>query len=431
MAAGYFQNKVDVRATFELSCHTMPVNRPYLVACGLEQIIQYILNLRFSDDDINFLEMLPVFKHTPKGFFNYLKKFKFSGDVWAMPEGEIFFAHEPVIQVEAPIIEAQILETYLLSAMNIQSLVATKAARVVQAACSDGRQRGVVDFGSRRAHGPQAGILAARAAYIGGCLGTSNVHAGRMFGIPLYGTIAHSWVEAFDSEEESFMNYHRTFPENTILLVDTYDTVRAVKKITRMKCKNDIRGVRLDSGNLKVLSKRVRKILDDAGLQQVHIISSGNLNEFKIRDLIKEKAPIDFFGVGTDMVTSRDYPALDLTYKLVQIRTRKSDIKFKAKYSPKKQTVPGKKQVFRKYAKKGFIDGDIIGLSSEKAPKGTKPLLRPVIRKGKLTRSMPTIDKVRKNAQQKLSKLPPAFFRLNNGCLLKVKYTARISKLIK
>src|SRR3990167_3148656 len=208
MAAGYFQNKVDLRATFELSCHTMPKNRSFLVACGLEQVVEYILNLRFSDEDVAFLKDLPVFRHAKGNFFDYLKNFKFSGDVWAMPEGEIFFAREPVIQVEAPIIEAQILETCVLSLMNIESVVATKAARVVAAASADGVARGVIDFGSRRAHGPEAGVLAARAAYVAGCAGTSNVYAGRSFGIPAYGTISHSFVEAFDKEQEAFKRYH-------------------------------------------------------------------------------------------------------------------------------------------------------------------------------------------------------------------------------
>ena len=431
MAAGYFQNRVDARAVFELSCHTMPPNRSYLVACGLEQAVDYVLNLRFSDGDIEFLRTLPALKHIGKSFFRYLKKFKFSGDLWAMPEGEIFFARQPVIQIEAPIIEAQILETYLLSVINIESLVASKAARVVAAACCDDTERGVIDFGSRRAHGPQAGILAARAAYIGGCLGTSNVHAGRIFGIPLYGTIGHSWVEAFDSEEQSFAAYHKSFPDNTILLVDTYDTIKSVQKITRMKLREDIRGVRLDSGDLEALSKRVRKILDGAGLNRVRVVASGNLNEYKIRDLVRAKAPIDFFGVGTEMVTSRDYPALDLTYKLVQLGFRKSDIKFKAKHSPEKWTVPGRKQVFRKYSKRGLVERDTVGLFSEKPLTGTKALLKPIIRKGRLVRPMPPIGRIRVKTRQKIAQLPPALLSLTDGRSLKVKYSERISKLIK
>jgi len=431
MAAGYFQNKVDLKATFELSCHGMPENRSFLVACGLEQIVDYILNLQFTDEEINYLRTLPVFKSVSGDFFDYLKNFKFSGDVWAMPEGEIFFAGEPVIQIEAPIIEAQILETYLLSVTNIESLVATKAARIVRAAGSDGVERGVVDFGSRRAHGPEAGILAARASYIGGCLGTSNVYAGKNFGIPVYGTIAHSWVEAFDSEEESFEKYHNVFAENTILLVDTYDTVECVEQIVKGQLKDHVKAVRLDSGDLRILSKKARAILDNAGLANVKIIASGNLNEYKIYDLIKAKAPIDLFGVGTDMVTSRDYPALDLTYKLVQTVDRENNIKYKAKYSPQKQTVAGKKQVFRRYASDGFIEEDIIGLSAEVAPQDARPLLKQVIRQGEIIKPLPSLQEIKKNAEQRLSLLPPSFLKLGTQSRLKPKYTHKIAELIK
>jgi nicotinate phosphoribosyltransferase len=431
MAAGYFHNHVETTAAFELSCHTMPENRSFLLACGLQQVVEYILNLRFTKEDIDFLKALPVFKHVQTGFFDYLKDFHFSGDVWAMPEGEIFFAREPVIQVEAPIIEAQILETYLLSIMNIESLVATKAARVVQAACCDGIQRGVVDFGSRRAHGPEAGVLAARAAYMAGCLGTSNVYAGRQFGIPVYGTMAHSWVEAFDSEEESFESYHKVFPENTILLIDTYDTVRCIQKIVKMPLKDKLQGVRLDSGDLKTLSKKVREILDRAGLSQVKILASGNLNEYKIAGLIRGQAPIDLFGVGTDMATSRDYPAMDLTYKLAQIKDAKGNIQYKAKYSPQKTTVPGRKQVFRRYDKNGFIEDDIIGLSGEDNPSKTQPLLRPVIRQGVLVEPLPVLEETRRNIQKRLAGFPPSLLRLDAGVSLIPGYTERISKMTK
>lgn len=430
MAAGYFQNKVDVKAAFELSCHTMPSNRSFLVSCGLEQAVEYIRNLRFSEKDISFLKDLPVFQNAAPGFWEYLRNFKFSGDVWAMPEGEIFFAHEPVLQVEAPIIEAQILETYLLSVLNIESLVATKAARVVRAACGDGIDRGVVDFGSRRAHGPQAGVLAARASYLGGCLGTSNVFAGKCFHIPVYGTIAHSWVEAFDSEQEAFENYHKVFPQNTILLIDTYDTVACAKKIVQLPFKEKLKGVRLDSGNLLTLSKRVRRILDGAGLSPVKILASGNLNEYKISDLVKAKAPIDIFGVGTDMVTSRDYPALDLTYKLVQTTDRKGGVHLKAKHSPQKKTVPGRKQVFRRWGKNGFLSEDIIGLATEKAPSGTRPLLNKVIENGNLLRPLPSLPEGRETVVKNLQQLPPRFFDLKKQCIFKPKYTDQILKIM-
>ncbi len=429
MAAGYFQNKVEARATFELSCHTMPENRSFLVACGLEQIIEYILNLRFANEDIAFLKTLPVFRHVQQGFFDCLKNFKFTGDVWAMPEGEFFFAREPVIQIEAPIIEAQILETYLLSVLNIETLVAAKAARVVAAASADGIARGVIDFGSRRAHGPEAGVLAARAAYIGGCLGTSNIYAGRQFGIPVYGTMAHSWVEAFDSEEESFEKYHAVFPENTILLVDTYDTVGCVRKVVKMPLREKLKGVRLDSGDLKPLSKKVRAVLNKAGLPHVKILASGNLNEYKIAELVKTRAPIDSFGVGTDMVTSRDCPALDLTYKLVEIQERNGTIKYKSKTSPQKKTIPGKKQVFRQYDKKGIFVKDTIGLASEDAPAGARALLRPVIRDGKLTEALPSLETVRETAAAQLAQLPPGFRDIDKRRTGKVGYTTAISQL--
>ncbi len=429
MAAGYFQNKVDARATFELSCHTMPENRSFLVACGLEQVVEYILNLRFQDEDIEFLKSLPVFRGVKSGFFDHLKSFRFTGDVWAMPEGEIFFAREPVLQVEAPIIEAQILETYLLSVINVESLVAAKAARVAASACVDGVARGVIDFGSRRAHGPEAGVLAARASYLAGCVGTSNVYAGKRFRIPVYGTMAHSWVEAFDSEEESFEKYHAAFPEGIILLVDTYDTVRSVRKIVQMPLREKLKGVRLDSGDLKTLSKKVRDILDNAGLPRVRILASGNLNEYKISELVKAKAPIDLFGVGTDMVISRDCPALDLTYKLVQIREKDGTIKYKSKTSPRKETIPGKKQVFRQYDGKGMFKKDVIGLAAEKAPAGTRPLLEPIIRGGKLTGKLPSLEEARQAAAAKLAQLPQGFKDTDRRRTGKVGYTTTISRL--
>ncbi len=429
MAAGYFHHNVGLTAAFELSCHTMPQNRSFLVACGLEQIVDYILNLRFREEDIHYLKGLPAFKTVKADFFDFLRRFRFSGDVWAMPEGEIFFAREPVLQVEAPIIEAQILETYLLSVMNIESLVAAKAARVVAAASADGMVRGVVDFGSRRAHGPEAGVLAARAAYLAGCAGTSNVYAGRQFDIPVYGTMAHSWVEAFDSEEESFEKYHAAFPEGVILLVDTYDTVRSVRNIVQMPLRKKLKGVRLDSGDLKMLSKKVRGILDGARLAHVKILASGNLNEYKIAELVKAGAPIDLFGVGTDMVTSRDYPALDLTYKLVQIQEKNGTIKYKAKSSPRKETIPGKKQVFRQYDGKGMFEKDVIGLATEKVPAGARPLLEPVIRAGKLTGRLPSLAEARQTAAVKLARLPPGFRDIDKRRTGKVEYTISISRL--
>jgi len=414
MAAGYFHNKVDLTATFELSCHTMPRSRSYLVACGLEQAVDYVLNLRFSDEDILFLKSLPVFKNMGEDFFEYLRWFQFTGNLWAMPEGEIFFAREPIIQIEAPIIEAQILETYLLSIMNIESLVATKAARIVQAACSDHKERDVIDFGSRRAHGPEAGVLSARAAYIGGCVGTSNVLAGEKFNIPVYGTVAHSWVEAFNQEVESFYKYYAAFPDHTTLLIDTYDTIEAVKKIVNLEIKDKIRGVRLDSGDLNILSKKVRMILDKAGLNHVKIIASGNLDEHKILELIKESAPIDAFGVGTELVSPQDCPNLDLVYKLVQTCDGLGNIRFTAKKSKNKETIPGKKQVFRYYTKNMLLKKDVLGLSTGPPIKDTQPLLKQIIKNGHLTEELPATKELRTNARNNFMRIPGYFLNFKN-----------------
>ena len=315
MAAGYFKYHRDLVATFEMFIKRMPHERSYFIACGLEQVIEYLINLEFSQEEIDFLRKHPSFESVNRSFFDYLKNFKFKGELRAVPEGTVIFADEPLIQITAPIIEAQIIETYILSVVHIQTLIATKASRIVQVASKDGRKRPVIDFGSRRAHGPQAGVYAARASYIGGCDGTSNVYAGLKFNIPTYGTMAHSWVESFEKEEKSFKKYFETFPKSTILLVDTYNTIEGVKKALQIN--PEIKGIRLDSGDLLYLSKKSRKMLDEAGLKHVKIMASGNLNEYKIGELVDKKAPIDSFGVGTELVTSHDSPSVDLIYKLI------------------------------------------------------------------------------------------------------------------
>ncbi|MBI4336050.1 MAG: nicotinate phosphoribosyltransferase [Candidatus Omnitrophica bacterium] len=423
MAAGYFQNRVSERATFELFCFGQPPNRSYFLACGLNEILEYIQGLRFSRDDIAYLKNLPAFKFVKPSFFDYLKRFKFSGTVWAMPEGEVFFPNEPVIQVEAPIIEAQVLETYIMSVAHVSALVATKASRVVRAACGDSVPRDVIDFGSRRAHGPEAAVLAARAAYIGGCAGTSNLCAGKRFGIPVYGTMAHSWVQAFAREQEAFRGFSEVFPENTILLIDTYDTIACARKIAKCNFKNRIKAVRLDSGDLHGLSRKVRGILDNNGLRHVKIMASGNLNEYKIAALVKQKAPIDIFGVGTDMVTSRDMPALNLVYKLVQTENSKGSVRFRAKFSHGKKTMPARKQVFRRCDKRGFFEEDIIGIFCEKSPSNAEPLLRKMIEGGKLLSPLAGLKEVREYARQRLAQLPPACARVNSRTYLRTGYS--------
>ena len=316
MSAGYYQNNYNHLSTFELFVREMPTNRSFLVSAGLQQVIEYLVNLKFSEEDILYLKNLPSFKKIKKKFWDYLKNFQFSGDLWAIPEGQIVFPGEPLLRITAPIIEAQIIETFLLSTYNFQTLIASKAARVVSAAHSGGKQRGVMEFGSRRAHGPQASVLAARASYIAGCIGTSNVLAGKRFDIPVFGTAAHSWTMAFPDENSAFKAYFKTFPESAILLIDTYDIESGIQNA--IKTSRNIAGVRIDSGNLLKESCKVRKILDEEGMKKVKIIVSGDLNEYKIKELVEAGAPIDTFGVGTQLVTSEDAPSLGGIYKLVE-----------------------------------------------------------------------------------------------------------------
>src|SRR5256712_2775354 len=310
MAAGYVQNRFEARATFELFVRHLPPRRNYLVAAGLEQALDFLQNVHFSAEEISYLRGLPVFRHVDDAFFDYLAGFRFSGDAWALPEGTIFFPDEPILRITAPIAEAQIIETSLLSILHFQTLIASKAARIITAAAG----RPVVEFGSRRAHGMEAGILAARAAFIGGCQGTSNTYSGRRFGIPVYGTQAHSWIMAHADEAEAFRDFLDVFPEQSTLLVDTYDVHAAIEKIMALCRKPG--GVRLDSGDILADSLWVRRRLDRAGWTDVQIFASGDLDEDRIEDLLRSGARIDAFGVGTALSTSADSPAVGVIYKL-------------------------------------------------------------------------------------------------------------------
>ena len=393
MAAVYFKShQMKKRAIFELFVRKLPRNRSYMVAAGLEQTLAYLNNLRFSGKEISFLKSHKSFSRMGKDFFKYLKNFKFTGDVWAVPEGSILFPNEPILRVEGPIIEAQIVETFLLSIINFQSLIATKASRITDIAGI----KGVVEFGSRRAHGPQAALLAARASYIGGCTGTSNTLAGYKFGIPTFGTMAHSYVMSFEKEIDSFKEFTQVFPDG-MLLVDTYDSLEAVKKIIESGMK--IKGIRLDSGDLHLLSVESRKILDDAGLKDAKIMASGDLDERIIADLLKNNSPIDIFGVGTELATSRDDPAMNGVYKLVAIKTliskNKYEITYKLKTSTGKKTYPAPKQVYRIFSD-GILERDIIGLDDEKFNDiKAVPLLKKVMNRGKILSKLPSLDKIR------------------------------------
>src|SRR2546423_2602998 len=349
MAAGYFDaGKAKERGTFEFSVRRLPAGRDFIVIAGLAQAVDYLLNVRFEAGEIDSLGGLPVFAKASPAFFEYLRDFRFAGDVFAVPEGTPIFAGEPILALRAPLIEAQIPETYLLSTITFQSLIATKAVRMTKAAGG----RDVVEFGTRRAHTPEAGTLGARAAYIGGCIGTSNTLAGYRYGIPVFGTAAHSWVLSFSGEKEAFRQLQKLLGERTIQLVDTYDTIEGTRRAIALG--KPLWGVRLDSGDVAVLSREVRKMLDEAGLRDAKIMVSGDLDEPKIVKLIAAGAPIDSFGVGTELATAGDAPAMGAVYKLVEIDIH-GITRYTAKKSLDKNTMPGAKQIFR------FAGRDVIG----------------------------------------------------------------------
>ncbi len=362
MAAAYFDSHINDKAIFELFVRRLPRNRSFLITGGLEQALDYLSSLRFTAEQIDYLRNHPTFENVSREFFDYLAEFRFTGEVWAMPEGTAVFAMEPMLRVTAPIIEAQIVETFLLSTINFQTMIASKAARVVTAA----RGRSIIEFGTRRAHGTEAGLFAARAAYIGGCIGTSNVEAGHLFGIPTYGTLAHSFVMAFDNEDEAFHAFLKVFPRTATILVDTYDTVAAVERLAR-DFGPTIPAVRLDSGDLLDLSIRVRRILDQAGMNDTKIFASSDLNEHRIADLIARGAQIDSFGVGTELATSYDSPALSAVYKLVGLE-QNGRLEMRIKLSEGKATYPGAKQVWRFTDKAGKYGQDVVSFSDEAAP---------------------------------------------------------------
>jgi nicotinate phosphoribosyltransferase len=423
MAAAYFEYQFTANATFELFVRSLPRERNYLLTAGLEQALQYLENLRIQDEDIAYLRRQPVFSHVNSAFFDYLKEFRFTGEVWAMPEGTPAFAEEPLLRVSAPIIEAQIVETFLLSMLTFQTTIASKASRVTAAA--QGRQ--TVDFGSRRAHGPEAGVLAARAAYIGGCVGTSNVEAGRRYGIPILGTLAHSFIMAYTSEVEAFHKFYRLFPEHSVLLVDTYDTLAAIEKIIREGLRP--KAVRLDSGDLLELSRQVRERLDQAGLKETRIFASGDLDEFVITDLLARGAKIDAFGVGTALTTSKDAPALGGVYKLVDIES-KEGISYRAKLSKDKSTYPGSKQVYRFSDPNGSFREDLIACAGEN-PSGGEPLLFQVMKDGTQTDPSPGLALVQRRAHEQVAKVPSRCARLQNPEPYRVTFSECLQKLLK
>lgn len=377
MAAAYFDNRLQTRAIFELFVRRLPDHRAYLITAGLEQALDYLATLRFTSEQIAYLRRHTAFADVSREFFDYLGDFRFTGDAWAMPEGTAAFSNEPLLRVAAPIIEAQIVETFLLTTLGSQTMIASKAARVVTAAAG----RDVIEFGTRRAHGSEAGLFAARAAYIGGAIGTSNVEAGYLFGIPTFGTLAHSFVMSFDDEDDAFRAFLKVFPKNATVLVDTYDTLAAVERLAR-DYGPAIPAVRLDSGDLRELSIGVRDILNRAGMQKTKIFASSDLNEYRIAELLADGALLDAFGVGTELATSFDAPALSAVYKLVALE-EDGHIRGRIKLSRDKATYPGPKQVWRETVAEKYRQ-DLIASAGESSPGSSwQPLLEEVMRDGR------------------------------------------------
>jgi nicotinate phosphoribosyltransferase len=394
MMAGYLASGMgDKQATFELFVRRLPPNRSYLVFAGLEQAIGDLINLSFSAEQIEGIKRFPAFANIDASFWRMLGSLRFTGDVWAVPEGTVVFPGETLLRVTAALPQAQWVETYLLTALSYPTLVASKAARFVYAA----RGRSLYDFGARRGHGPQAGLLAARSAYLAGFHGTSHVEAARLLEIPAVGTMAHSWVQSFDTEEEAFAAFARTFPGATTLLVDTYDTLDGVVKAAAVD--PPVQAIRLDSGDLAGLSREARKILDERGRSTVKILVSGDLDEHSIDELVCSSAPIDGFGVGTELITSRDAPALFMVYKLVEV-----DGHGKFKLSPGKKNYPMAKNVFRQSTSDGKFKCDLVTRADEKGE--GEPLLQPVLRQGQLVRPLPSIESIRLHCREQLSALP-------------------------
>ncbi|HET6953599.1 MAG TPA: nicotinate phosphoribosyltransferase [Acidimicrobiales bacterium] len=391
MAAAYHRAGIEHEASFELFVRDLPPQRRFLVASGLDDALAGLEAWRFDDGDLAYLAATGLF---PSGFVDDLATHGFSGEVWAVPEGEVVFAGEPLVRVTAPLIEAQMVETWLLNRIASQTMLASKAARVALA-CGD---RSFVDFSARRDHGVDAALGAARAAWIAGGAGTSLVAAGRRWGIPVSGTMAHSFVMSYDDEAEAFRDFARTFPRHAVLLVDTYDTVQGARRAAEVAGELagegvTLAGVRLDSGDLADLSVRVRRVLDDAGLPGVRILASGDLDEHRIAALVAGGAPIDAFGVGTQLGTSGDAPNLGAVYKLVEDADGP-----KMKLSTGKVTLPGRKQVWR------FDDHDVVSLHDEDVP-GGRPLLVPVMAGGRRSRHE-TLAAVRDRCRATLAALP-------------------------
>ncbi len=418
MLQGYLRQGMEETAVFEFSVRDIPENRGFLMVAGLESVVRYLEEVRVTEEELDYLTRCGRFS---REVVDYLGGFRFTGDVQAMPEGTVFFPQEPVIRVVAPLPQAQLLETRIMNLIHVQILMASKAARCVLAA---GGKAGLIDFGVRRSHGAEAGIFAARSSYIAGFEGTSTVLAEPLYGIPIFGTMAHSFIEAYGSEQEAFIAFARANPRATTLLIDTYDTLRGAARAVetaRILEKEGIKvnGVRLDSGDVEVLSKEVRKILDEGGLENARIFVSGHMDEMSIRDLLSRGAPIGWFGVGTKLDTSADAPYLDCAYKLMEYGGKP-----RFKKSEGKETWPGRKQVYRSF-REGIMTEDLVTLEDGDA-EGV-PLLEPVMKGGRQSAPLPGLEQIRSRAKGQLASLPEHLRALESS----PRYPVRISPLLR
>jgi nicotinate phosphoribosyltransferase len=413
MLQAYFDRGMHAPAVFELFVRKLPARRNFLVAAGLEQALDYLMNLAFGAQDVADLAATGLFGSE---FLDWLQGLRFTGDVDALPEGTIFFPNEPILRVTAPLPEAQIIESRLVNIVHFETLIASKAARCVLAA----QGRTLVDFGMRRAHGSEAAAFAARASYLAGFAGTATVIAHPAFGIPVFGTMAHSFVQAHDNEIEAFEHFARSHRGSLVLLLDTYDTLTAARRVVELARRlpdRRIDSVRLDSGDLGSLARGVREIFDGAGLPHIRIFASGSLDEQRIAELLASGAPIDGFGVGTSLDVSEDHPALDCVYKLQEYAGKP-----RRKRSTGKATWPGRKQVRRHHDGAGRLHHDVLGLEDE-ALDG-EPLLVPVMRGGKLLGKPPALDAIRERARAGLETLPAALASLD----VRAEYRVEISR---
>lgn len=421
MLQSYLDQGMQETAVFELFIRKLPPGRNFMVAAGLEQALDFLENLRFSSEELSWLAT----RFRPS-LIDYLEQFRFSGDVHAMPEGTLFFPNEPILRITAPLPQAQLIESRLINLLHFETLIASKAARSVLVA----PDKVLVDFGMRRAHGAEAGLLAARASYLAGFSGTATVLAGALYDIPLFGTMAHSYIQAHVDEATAFEHFARSNPDNVVLLIDTYDTEAAASKVVALAPKLhavhiDIKGIRLDSGDLAAHARNVRQILDQGGLQSTTIFASGNLDEYRLQTLLSAKAPIDGFGIGTALDISSDAPAFDCAYKLQEYAGKP-----RRKRSEGKATWPGRKQVHRYYTPQGQISHDIVGLEENDSHEG-QPLLVPVMQAGQRIHARIPLHELRQQTLAGYARLPKAMIALDTAPIYPVTISTALQDLAK